>query len=163
MNLCPQCNAILAPGAIFCSNCGTPKEASHETACPVCTKPITHDRLFCHHCGTKMDLIPSWRYDPSEANVLTIKRMQQIHAALKPCYVTTNGYLIGHLTPEKPLRITVAYPIATVLITVEGVISDKKTRLKLRLGTEASVLIRTQLSGNIIIEETKGVEVMEIK
>ena len=60
---CHNCNAVLAPGARFCKECGTPwKEPAPPTPissapvssnkCFKCTSPMLPTAMFCVHCGT---------------------------------------------------------------------------------------------------------------
>jgi hypothetical protein len=42
---CPQCGAVVVPGASFCQTCGTGLQAEAESAPPI---------LYCTHCGGQL-------------------------------------------------------------------------------------------------------------
>ncbi|MCR4698436.1 MAG: SPFH domain-containing protein [Bacilli bacterium] len=48
---CPNCGAKLAPGAKFCSKCGTKVDSN---TCPNCGNEVEPDAMFCSKCGTKL-------------------------------------------------------------------------------------------------------------
>ncbi len=50
-NLCPNCNAPLAPGSVFCGNCGQ-RVVSSDT-CTRCGSPFPPNVKFCPRCGNK--------------------------------------------------------------------------------------------------------------
>ena len=56
-NLCPRCNAVLAPDARFCDACGfsiQTIEVIPSNQCPQCGAAIAPGTKFCNTCGFKM-------------------------------------------------------------------------------------------------------------
>lgn len=49
---CPNCGAVVAPDAMFCSKCGT--KVQTENSCPNCGATLASDAMFCSKCGTKV-------------------------------------------------------------------------------------------------------------
>ena len=49
---CPGCGAAVAPGAKFCSSCGTKIQTA--TFCPNCGAEANPGAAFCSQCGTKL-------------------------------------------------------------------------------------------------------------
>lgn len=48
---CPKCQAAVAAGARFCSNCGSPLAPA---ACPKCNTPSAPGARFCGNCGNAL-------------------------------------------------------------------------------------------------------------
>lgn len=55
--VCPKCQTELAPGAQFCSNCGS-KLSPAMTTCPKCSTQLPADAKFCTTCGTSLSAAP---------------------------------------------------------------------------------------------------------
>lgn len=51
--ICPGCKTQLAPGAQFCSNCGTKLAAT--VACPGCKNQVPAGAKFCSNCGASLE------------------------------------------------------------------------------------------------------------
>src|SRR2546427_3525635 len=47
---CPRYQAVNAPGARFCEDCG----ARLDVACPSCGQPLTAGKRFCRSCGADL-------------------------------------------------------------------------------------------------------------
>lgn len=59
---CPQCGALVQPGASFCPNCGDSMAAvssrqnkSSQMRCKQCGTPLEFDTRFCGTCGMKVE------------------------------------------------------------------------------------------------------------
>ncbi len=50
--VCPACGQAVAPGAKFCSSCGTKIES--KAFCPACGAEVAPGAAFCSSCGTKL-------------------------------------------------------------------------------------------------------------
>jgi membrane protease subunit (stomatin/prohibitin family) len=48
---CPSCQAVTAPGAKFCGNCGASLAVA---ACPKCSTALAPGAKFCGNCGQKL-------------------------------------------------------------------------------------------------------------
>jgi membrane protease subunit (stomatin/prohibitin family) len=51
---CVNCGAQLAPGASFCSSCGSPQNIMPANACKRCGAPMPPGSRFCTKCGQKV-------------------------------------------------------------------------------------------------------------
>lgn len=49
--ICPNCNAEIEDGSVFCSKCG---KKIIVNKCPNCDTEVKDDDLFCPKCGTKL-------------------------------------------------------------------------------------------------------------
>ena len=52
-NVCVKCGSQIAPGAAFCSICGTPVATSNPNVCPRCGSQLPPTASFCPACGFK--------------------------------------------------------------------------------------------------------------
>lgn len=51
---CPKCQATVAAGAKFCTNCGTQLQAPGGIVCPKCDTENAAGAKFCTNCGTNL-------------------------------------------------------------------------------------------------------------
>ncbi|MFA7078324.1 MAG: zinc ribbon domain-containing protein [Syntrophomonas sp.] len=58
---CPSCSGKNAPGAMFCSGCGTSLQTSNQNGsiCPSCSAPNRLEAKFCVKCGTVLLASPA--------------------------------------------------------------------------------------------------------
>lgn len=51
---CSGCGHPLAPGGLFCSQCGLKMPVPDQKRCPNCQTPAQNDAVFCAECGTRL-------------------------------------------------------------------------------------------------------------
>ena len=52
---CPNCQALLTPGQLFCPECGT----SLKKVCRRCGAELQEGQMFCSNCGNRVDMMPN--------------------------------------------------------------------------------------------------------
>ncbi|MBQ5347027.1 MAG: zinc-ribbon domain-containing protein [Ruminococcus sp.] len=96
--VCSNCGQELAPGAVFCTNCGTKKGAAPAPApapepkkavCANCGAELKPGMKFCTNCGTKVgEAAPKTVPTPPPAAPKAAPKYKQLYADLTGGFLT---------------------------------------------------------------------------